>query len=126
MAGQAWHWVDPDVGAAKAADVLRPGGRVALFWNVFQPPPDVARAFSRVSQRVLSGPLSAMWDRPALDGYATLSARAAQGPRGDGSFDDHEQWRYAWERPNSRDEWLDQVPTFGGLGTCPTSRVGRS
>lgn len=33
VAGQAWHWVDPVVGAAKAARVLRPGGRIGLFWN---------------------------------------------------------------------------------------------
>jgi SAM-dependent methyltransferase len=119
VAGQAWHWVDPDAGAAKAADVLRPAGRVALFWNVFQPSPDVARAFSRVNQRVLSGPLAAMWDRPALDGYAALCTRAANGLRASGSFDDDEQWRYVWERPYSRGEWLDQVPTFGGFGHLP-------
>jgi SAM-dependent methyltransferase len=32
-AAQSWHWVDPVVGAAKAADALRPGGWIALFWN---------------------------------------------------------------------------------------------
>lgn len=29
IAGTAWHWVDPVAGAAKAAQVLRPGGRLA-------------------------------------------------------------------------------------------------
>ncbi len=33
MSAQAWHWVDPEVGDAKAARALRPGGAVALFWN---------------------------------------------------------------------------------------------
>lgn len=33
VSGQAWHWVDPAIGAAKAAAVLRPGGELALFWN---------------------------------------------------------------------------------------------
>jgi SAM-dependent methyltransferase len=32
-AGQSWHWIDPAAGAAKAADGLRPGGWIALFWN---------------------------------------------------------------------------------------------
>lgn len=32
-AGQAWHWVDPHRGAAKAVQVLAPGGRIGLFWN---------------------------------------------------------------------------------------------
>jgi SAM-dependent methyltransferase len=31
---QAWHWVDPDAGAAEVARVLRPGGTLALVWNV--------------------------------------------------------------------------------------------
>jgi SAM-dependent methyltransferase len=33
FAAQAWHWVDPVVGFAKAADVLRAGGELAAFWN---------------------------------------------------------------------------------------------
>jgi trans-aconitate methyltransferase len=32
-AAQAWHWVDPVVGAERAATALRPGGRWAAFWN---------------------------------------------------------------------------------------------
>lgn len=32
-AGQSWHWVDVSIGAPKAADALRPGGWIALFWN---------------------------------------------------------------------------------------------
>ncbi|MGN6872669.1 MAG: class I SAM-dependent methyltransferase [Solirubrobacteraceae bacterium] len=33
FAAQAWHWVDPAVGFAKAAQVLRRGGVLAAFWN---------------------------------------------------------------------------------------------
>ena len=33
FAAQAWHWVDPSVGFTKAAQVLRPGGLLAAFWN---------------------------------------------------------------------------------------------
>lgn len=32
-AAQSWHWVDPARGSEKAADVLRPGGWITLFWN---------------------------------------------------------------------------------------------
>jgi SAM-dependent methyltransferase len=46
IAGQAWHWVDAAVGAEKAAQVLRPGGRLAAFWNVGQPPPETTHAFA--------------------------------------------------------------------------------
>ncbi|HEX9623462.1 MAG TPA: class I SAM-dependent methyltransferase [Streptosporangiaceae bacterium] len=47
VAGQAWHWVDPVAGAARAAHVLRPGGSLAVFWNVFQPPADPGRGLRR-------------------------------------------------------------------------------
>jgi SAM-dependent methyltransferase len=33
FSGQAWHWVTPDVGLAKARDVLLPHGILAPFWN---------------------------------------------------------------------------------------------
>jgi SAM-dependent methyltransferase len=33
FSAQAWHWVDPARGAAKAAEVLAPGARWAGFWN---------------------------------------------------------------------------------------------
>ncbi len=35
---QAFHWVDPQVGYARAAQALRPGGHLALFWNMYPDP----------------------------------------------------------------------------------------
>src|SRR5690242_6168307 len=37
-AAQSWHWIDPVAGAVKAAQVLRPNGRLAIFGHVFEPP----------------------------------------------------------------------------------------
>ena len=33
FSAQAWHWVRPDVRYRKAAEALRPGGTLALFWH---------------------------------------------------------------------------------------------
>lgn len=33
-AAQAWHWVDRDTGFDKALSLLRPGGALALLWNI--------------------------------------------------------------------------------------------
>jgi hypothetical protein len=45
--------------------------------------------------------------------YAGICARAADGIRGTGAFGDPEQWEFEWDRPYTRDEWLEQVPTSG-------------
>jgi hypothetical protein len=33
MSAQAWHWIDPAVGYAKAHQALEPGGALAVFWT---------------------------------------------------------------------------------------------
>lgn len=120
VAATAWHWIDPVAGAAKAAEVLRPGGRLALFWHVFEPPTAVAEANAEVYRRVMSG--FPAQDRPvksALDGYRPLFTKAAEGIRDAGAFGDVEEWHYDWQRYYTRDEWLDQMPTSGALTRLP-------
>ena len=34
-AGTSWHWIDPKVGYDKAASILKPGGRLAIFRNFY-------------------------------------------------------------------------------------------
>ncbi len=122
VAGQAWHWVDPVAGAAKAAAALRPGGRFAVFWNVFEPPAGLGEAFAEAYRRVLPDLPSGLWDRPLIGIYETMGDRTADGMGRTGAFGDPEQWRFGWERPYTRDEWLEQVPTFGGFGRIPPDR----
>jgi len=118
VAGTAWHWVDPVAGAAKAAQVLRPGGRLAPFHHVFQTPPEVMAALAEVFRRVAPDSpfnLGSQPARSALEGYQRLFAKIADGIREVGGFSEPEQWRFEWERSYTRDEWLDQMPTFGNL-----------
>jgi SAM-dependent methyltransferase len=130
IAGTAWHWVDPVAGAAKAAQVLRPNGRLAAFWHVFEPPPEMADAFAAAFRRVVpDSPFNARpvsGDQPkrsALDGYQALFAKAIDGIREVGGFGDPEQWRFDWERSYTRDEWLDQLPTSGILTQLPADKL---
>jgi SAM-dependent methyltransferase len=118
-AAQAWHWIDPVAGAAKAAEALRPGGLLALIWNAAQLPADIATAFTQVYRQVLPGsPIVAQSERlagiPAAEGYRTLGGKGVDGMRESGAFADAEEWRYDWEWVYTRDAWLDVVPTQGG------------
>ncbi len=126
IAGTAWHWVDPVVGAAKAAHVLRPGGRLAAFHHVFSLPPAVAEAFAAAYRRVApDSPFSLTRQpaRPALDAYQVIFTKQAEGIRDAGGFSDPEQWRYDWERSYTRAELLDLMPTQGGLTWLPPDKV---
>jgi SAM-dependent methyltransferase len=116
VAATAWHWVDPVAGAAKAARVLRPGGRLALFGHAFELPTRVADALAAVYRRVVpDSPLKLPPPGQVLDGYQRLYATFADRIGEVGGFDEVEQWRFDWERSYARDEWLDQMPTSGGL-----------
>ncbi len=123
VSGQAWHWVDPLAGAAKAAEALRPDGRLAVFWNVAQPPPEVAEAFSAVYRHVLPDSPFSNGVLPGLDGYSEYFARAAAGIREAGAFGDPERWHFDWKQLYTRDEWLDRVPTFSGHTRFAPSRL---
>ncbi|MBF8185332.1 class I SAM-dependent methyltransferase [Nonomuraea sp. K274] len=125
IAGQAWHWVDPVAGAAKAARVLRPGGRLAVFWNAFELPPDIAEAGAAVFSRVVpDSPFKfPTTQKEVLAGSQMMCAKAADGIREAGGFGEPEQWRFDWERPYTRDEWLDQLPTSGGLTRLPPDKL---
>lgn len=124
VAGQTWHWVDPALGAAKAASLLRPGGLLALFWNADRPPDELAAAFGKVYRRVAPDSLVARrWlhgrSTAALDGVSGLARRPAEAIRASGGFAAPEEWRFDWERDYTKDEWLDQVPTTGDHTRLP-------
>lgn len=126
IAGTAWHWVDPVAGAAKAAQVLRPGGQLAPFHHVFQSPPEVMEALAKVYRRVVPDSpfnLSSQLTRSALDAYQPLFAKIADGIREVGGFSDPEQWRFDWEQSYTRDAWLDQMPTHGALTQLPPDKL---
>jgi SAM-dependent methyltransferase len=123
VSGQSWHWVHPVMGAASAARVLRPGGRLAVFWNVLQPPPALAEAFAAVYRRVMPDLPFNPWARPAVDGYSVICARAADGMEEVGVFVDLEHWRFDWERSYTREDWLDQLPTAGGHAQLPPAQL---
>lgn len=123
ISGMTWHWIDPAAGAVKAADVLRPHGLLALFWNVHRPPPQLARAFSEVYRRVLPDTPFASLPVDPIAGYHQILDTACTGITATRAFTAPERLRFDWDHLYTRDKWLDQVPTFGGHSTLPEQKL---
>ena len=111
ISAQAWHWVDPAAGAAKAAQVLEHGGRLGVFWNHTVHDPDVRAIFRAVygihAPRLLDGGsvvLGTMRPDTAVD-------PDAQALRATNSFSSVERRTYRWARSYSIESWLDELPT---------------
>lgn len=119
VAGQAWHWVDPRAGARKARSVLRPGGRIGLFWNWARHPADVQSAFDAVYARLA----------PDLDRYSVVLGRgsderftvAENGLAGAG-FADVSREEFRWETTYTRRHWHDSLLTHSDHHTLEEGR----
>jgi SAM-dependent methyltransferase len=126
VSGQAWHWIDAAAGTAAAARLLRPGGRLALFWNVGEPASDIAAAFGDVYRSVDTGLPFTPWAGgvSAVDGYLrSIVEPAAEGIRASGLFAEPVLRRFDWSTAITREDWLDQVPTSGGHNRIPAERL---
>jgi SAM-dependent methyltransferase len=124
IAAQSWHWVDPVAGAVKAAQVLRPDGRLAIFGHVFEPPAEVAEPFAAAYRRAVpDSPFSNQPARRPLDLYQAAYAKFADKIRETEQFKDPEQWRFDWEQSYTRAQWLDLLPTTGGLTQLPLDKT---
>jgi SAM-dependent methyltransferase len=108
ISAQAWHWIEPRAGAAKAAAVLSAGGRIACFWNLGDPPAHVRERLDPVYDRLgprLAG-LSVVLGNSRRRGEDTAAALDQSG-----LFEPADTRRFEWSRTYTTDEWLRLITT---------------
>lgn len=120
-AAQAWHWVDPVEGAAKAARVLKPGGRLCLFWNIGRPSDSIAEQLNEVYARLAPGAES----YSVLTGYSSEYGYQAvrQAIRDHPELTGPEEKRFRWSRPYTTAQWIDQLPTHSDHATMEPEQL---
>jgi SAM-dependent methyltransferase len=109
VAGQAWHWVDPIAGAARAAGVVAPGGRVVLAWNHAVMPAALRSTLDDVYARHAPEQVSPTVLHRPTDPQRKGGSEAAFAVRDE--FDAAEHATYPWDCEYSKAEWLRQLET---------------
>ena len=123
--GHAWHWLDPVVGCAKAAEVLRPGGRLALFWTAYQYAPEVAAVIEDVYRHHAR---ELIVDGSVVLGTADLGHRDRDSAAISNCehLGEPELVVFKHRRTQTVEQWLDELPTHTGhrrLGPELSERV---
>jgi SAM-dependent methyltransferase len=120
-AGQAWHWVDPHRGAAKAAQVLHPGGRIGLFWNQAHHDPLVRPALDAAYAR--HAPALAQSTVLLGQRATSLYESVAEALRHTGSFGPVSVQTFEHEIVYSSEEWVDLARTHSDHHTLPPDQL---
>jgi len=109
VAAQSWHWMTPETRTAKAHDVLRPLGSIALFWNV------IANRGGESLDRDLTtayGDLmpNGMWRSVPTD-RVQANNWVIEELEGSGLFGPVTVLREPWHATYDSDEWLELLST---------------
>jgi len=109
---QAWHWLDLPLATAKAASVLRPGGRLCLIWNAGCQPDELADALEEVYASVVPRGGHRLFRGYAADRPSDLRTGLGSEIDAVAAAPDFgaptERW-FPWKRTYRRDEWLNQL-----------------
>lgn len=104
---QAWHWVDPAVGPSRAAQLLRPDGTLALFWNY----DDLEQRAQDVVDRVYTQHAPELLARVGNGGGRHDRQAFVRDLADSGAFDSVGTHTYGWERAAPVESWLRRVGT---------------
>ncbi|HEY7965714.1 MAG TPA: class I SAM-dependent methyltransferase [Solirubrobacteraceae bacterium] len=118
IAAQAWHWIDPEAGTTRAAEVLVPGGRLEVFWNLGERPKHVREAladvYARLEPDLQSEPRPAERIDEAVAAFAACPLLGAP-----------EQSEFSWQQRYDTAGWLERLATRSEYRTLPERRRER-
>jgi SAM-dependent methyltransferase len=117
VSGQAWHWVDPAVGAPKLARLLRPGGTACLFWNF--------ENFDDATKRILDAAYAQV--APELIGpqHSGPDDSHAEALQRTGCFASVRSERLAREEVLRVEDWIGRVSTYSKELLLGPQRLGQ-
>ena len=122
-AATAFHWVSPESGLEKAGRALKPGGTLALIWNVFQDL-DKPDPFHDSTRSLLGGLASSPSGAPDTVPFALdRSAREAEARQAGLSCISYEESR--WTLELAADEVRHLYGNFSAIRRLPATEKDR-
>lgn len=118
--GDAWHWIDPVRGVAKAAEVLNVGGTIARFWTSTVLSEAVSAAFDPIYRRY-APEIAQVW-RPAQN-MSRFHASSADLFERSSAFSPVEMRSYQWKHSFAGDEWIGLAATISDHQRLGTERL---
>lgn len=122
ISAQAWHWVEPTAGAARAAAVLDDGGAFGAFWNLGSPPAHVRALLAPIYERLA----------PELENYSVVLGshqgrvdETAVGLAACGAFEPAVESWFSWRQTYGAAAWVDFLRTHSDHQTLPQIRRER-
>ena len=108
---QSWHWLDPELRYQKAADVLKPGGSLAIIDAEHAFPKDADSFFFEIQdvyRAIGEDHPDEEWPPPLPDDVPDMREEI----EASGLFGDMRSRRYVWELMYTADQYIDLLNTF--------------
>src|SRR5438093_8988159 len=112
-AAQAWHWLDPEISYRKAAQVLEPGGFLAIIDGEHAFPQnadrfffDIQDVYKAIGEDIDDEP----WPPPLPEDVPDMRDEVDA----TGLFGDFQSRRYVWELSYTADQYVDLLNSFSG------------
>ncbi len=120
ISAQAFHWIDPELGYPKAAQALKPGGWIALFWNLPNDPDGGIYAEIQKAYRKHAPEMGRRQESKSLtEEVNEMRERMA-------TFSKHFPWRYVyrtgWKKTYSIEEYVALLGTYSDHIALPAER----
>lgn len=110
ISAQAFHWVDAEIGFRKCAKALKPGGWVALFWNLpNDPETGVYNRIQRAYQR-LAPEMTRRHKQKSQSDHVAEIRQDLESHRD--LFPLQKVYRFSWQESYSPDSYLELLSTY--------------
>ena len=118
VSGQAWHWVDPELGVVKAASLLHPGGHLAVFWNRGRPDSSAEATLETVYRRLAPEiAATSLAVKPSEEPHDRLREFAHRD-----LFTDIEARAFPWQITYDRAGWTQLIATHSDHVRLPEAQ----